>query len=60
MDSLVVNSKVKKFIKDQADCNTSANFFGPLNDDIIKACRDAAAHAQKIGRKTVMGKDFNL
>ncbi|MFA5583335.1 MAG: hypothetical protein WDA09_03895 [Bacteriovoracaceae bacterium] len=60
MESLVVISKVKKFIKDQADCNTSANFFEPLNDDIVKACREAALHAQKIGRKTVMGKDFNL
>ena len=40
--------------------NTSAGFFEPLNEDIIKACRDALAHAQKLGRKTVMGKDFNL
>lgn len=60
MESLIVISKVKKFIKDQADFNTSANFFEPLNEDIIKACREAATHAQKIGRKTVMGKDFNL
>lgn len=60
MESLVVISKVKKFIKDQADCNTSANFFEPLNEDIVKACREAALHTQKIGRKTVMGKDFNL
>lgn len=60
MESLVVISKVKKFIKDKADFNTSANFFEPLNDDIVKACREAATHAQKIGRKTVMGKDFNL
>ena len=60
MESLVVTSKVKKFIKDKADMNTSAGFFEPLNNDIIKACRDAVAHAQKLGRKTVMGKDFNL
>jgi histone H3/H4 len=60
MESLVVISKVKKFIKDQADFNTSAGFFGPLNSDIEKACREAVAHAQKLGRKTVMGKDFNL
>lgn len=60
MESLVVISKVKKFIKDKADFNTSTGFFGPLNDDILKACRDATAHAQKLGRKTVMGKDFNL
>lgn len=60
MDGLVVISKVKKYIKEKADFNTSAGFFEPLNNDIVKACRDATAHAQKLGRKTVMGKDFNL
>src|SRR5687768_2433103 len=60
MDSLIVISKVKKYIKEKADMNTSAGFFEPLNLDIVKACRDALAHAQKLGRKTVMGKDFNL
>jgi histone H3/H4 len=60
MESLVVISKVKKFIKEKADMNTSSGFFEPLNADIVKACRDAMAHAQKLGRKTVMGKDFNL
>ncbi len=60
MESLVVISKVKKFIKEKADMNTSAGFFDPLNLDIVKACRDAMAHTQKLGRKTVMGKDFNL
>jgi len=60
MESLIVISKVKKFIKEKADMNTSAGFFEPLNSDIVKASRDAMAHAQKLGRKTVMGKDFNL
>ena len=60
MESLIVISKVKKFIKEKADMNTSSGFFEPLNNDILKACRDAMAHAQKLGRKTVMGKDFNL
>ncbi len=60
MESLIVISKVKKFIKDKADMNTSAGFFEPLNADIVKACRDAVNHTQKLGRKTVMGKDFNL
>ena len=59
-ESLIVISKVKKFIKEKADMNTSAGFFEPLNKDIMKACRDAMNHAQKLGRKTVMGKDFNL
>jgi histone H3/H4 len=60
VESLIVISKVKKFIKEKADFNTSAGFFEPLNQDIVKACRDAMSHAQKLGRKTVMGKDFNL
>jgi len=60
MENLIVLSKVKKFIKDKADMNTSAGFFEPLNADVIKSCHDAVAHAQKLGRKTVMGKDFNL
>lgn len=60
MESLIVISKVKKYVKEKADMNTSAGFFEPLNADIMKACRDALAHAQKLGRKTVMGKDFNL
>lgn len=60
MENLVVISKVKKYIKDQADMNTSANFFAPLNEDIQKAIREAMGHTQKLGRKTVMGKDFNL
>ncbi len=60
MESLVVISKVKKFIKEKGDFNTSSGFFEPLNQDIIKACRDAVSHAQKLGRKTVMGKDFNF
>jgi histone H3/H4 len=60
MESLVVLSKVKKFIKEKADFNTSAGFFEPLNEDIMKSCKDAIVHAQKLGRKTVMGKDFSL
>ena len=60
MENLIVVSKVKKFIKENGDFNTSSNFFGPLNDDIVKSITEAIAHAQKLGRKTVMGKDFNF
>lgn len=51
MESLIVISKVKKFIKDKADMNTSAGFFEPLNADIVKACRDAINHTQKLAVK---------
>jgi histone H3/H4 len=60
MENLIVISKVKKFIKDTADFNTSANFFEPLNTDIVQSLDQAIAHVQKSTRKTVMGKDFNL
>lgn len=60
MENFIVISKVKKFIKDKADLNTSAEFIPVLNGDIVKSCQEAMVHAQKIGRKTVMGKDFNL
>ena len=60
MEGLIVISKVKKFIKEKGDMNTSQSFFTPLNEDILKACREAMVHTEKVGRKTVMGKDFNL
>ena len=36
MENLIVVSKVKKFIKEKADMNTSAGFFEPVNNDIIR------------------------
>jgi histone H3/H4 len=60
MSSFVVVSKVKKFIKDRQGLNTSQSFFEPLNKDIQQALKNAADHAVKMKRKTVMGKDFNF
>jgi histone H3/H4 len=60
MESYIVTSKVKKYIKEKGDMNTSASFFAPLNEDIVKSLDSAIDHAKKVGRKTVMGKDFNL
>lgn len=58
-ESLVVTSKTKKFIK-EFGFNTSSNFCDLVSDDIKKALDEAIKHATKAGRKTVMGKDFNL
>ncbi len=60
MDNLVVVSKVKKFIKDQAGLSTSANFFEKLNEDLIASLDSGSAQAKKAGRKTVMGRDFSI
>lgn len=60
MENLLVVSKVKKFIKDKQGFNTSSGFFEPLNQDINGAIEFAVSHAKKMGRKTVMGRDFNF
>lgn len=60
MESLIVLSKVKKYIKETAGFNTSASFFEPLNQDIVNALKDAINHTKSSDRKTVMGRDFNF
>lgn len=60
MEMLIVISKVKKYIKETSGMSTSANFFAPLNEDIYQSIEQAIGHVEKSGRKTVMGKDFNL
>ncbi len=60
METLVVVSKVKKLIKERQGFNTSASFFGPLNEDLVGSIHQAIEHAKKMNRKTVMGRDFNF
>ena len=60
METLIVISKIKKFIKNKSGMNTSQSFFAPLNEDILSSLDQAIAHVEKSGRKTVMGRDFNL
>ncbi len=60
MESLIVVSKVKKFIKEKYGFNTSSSFFEPLNADIHKAISGAVEHTKSTDRKTVMGRDFNF
>lgn len=57
-ETLVVVSKIKKFIKDQADMNTSASAMGPLTRVVEEACKKAIEKARSDGRKTVMDRDF--
>lgn len=60
METFIVVSKLKKFVKDSAGMNTSANFIEPINKDLLQSIDLAIEHAKRSGRKTVMGKDFNL
>ena len=55
---LVVVSKLKQFVKEQAGLNTSADVSEVLSDFIREECLSAVYQAKKDGRKTLMGKDF--
>jgi hypothetical protein len=55
---LVVVSKMKSYIKEIADMNTSGEVADVLSDMIREACDQAINSARADGRKTVMGRDF--
>lgn len=57
---LVVTSKVKAFIKENGDMNTSASVSEALTKIVEKACLKAIENAKSQKRKTVMDKDFGL
>lgn len=59
-DVLVVTSKVKKFIKEKGDCNTSAETVDVLSKAIEKLCEKGIEHAKQDGRKTVMARDIMI
>jgi hypothetical protein len=57
-DVLVVVSKLKAYIKSKSGMNTSDGVISVISDQIRKLCDQAAANAQRDGRKTVMDRDF--
>jgi histone H3/H4 len=58
MDILVVTSKVKKFIKEKSEMNTSAETIDVLSKAIEKLCAKGIESAKADGRKTVMARDI--
>jgi histone H3/H4 len=58
-DVLVVASKVKKYIKDKADMNTSASTIEALSEAVAKLCDQAIENARTDGRKTVKDRDVS-
>ena len=58
-DVLVVASKVKKYIKDKADMNTSASTIEALSEAVAKLCDQAIENARSDGRKTVKDRDVS-
>lgn len=55
---LVVTSKVKKFIKENGDCNTSGETVEVLSKAVEALCRRGVENAKADGRKTVMARDI--
>jgi histone H3/H4 len=55
---LVVASKVKKFIKDKSDLNTSSQVMEQLTLRVQRICLDSIKRAIDDKRKTVMDRDF--
>lgn len=57
-DILVVTSKVKKFIKEKGEMNTSAETIDVLTKAIERLCAKGIESAKADGRKTVMARDI--
>ena len=57
-DILVVVSKLKAYVKERSDLNTSADVMPELSQIIRRECDRAARRAVEDGRKTLMAKDF--
>ncbi len=57
-DILVVSSKVKKFIQEKAEFNTSGEFLTALSHRVENLCLEAAARARNDKRKTVKERDL--
>ncbi|MEK6607951.1 MAG: hypothetical protein AABZ30_09845 [Myxococcota bacterium] len=57
-DTLVVASKVKKYIREKSGMNTSASLLDALSEQVRTLCEQAALRAKADGRKTVMDRDL--
>ena len=55
---LVVTSKVKKFIKEQGQMNTSGETVDVLSKAVELLCKKGIESAKADGRKTVMARDI--
>jgi hypothetical protein len=55
---LIVASKLKQYIKDKFDMNTSAGVMEALSRDVRRLTERAALKAKNEGRKTIMDRDY--
>lgn len=59
-DTLVVTSKVKKYIKETGGCNTSSETIEALSKAVERLCQRGLESAKSDGRKTVMARDISV
>ena len=59
-DVLVVTSKVKKYIKEKGEMNTSADTVEMLSKAVEALCNKGIESAKTDGRKTVMSRDIPI
>lgn len=57
-ETLVVVSKVKKYVRDWSGMNTSDGAMSVLSDHLRELCREATRQAGLDGRRTVLDRDF--
>lgn len=57
-DMLVVSSKIKKFVREKAGFNTSAETLEALSQRVETICTEAIERARSDGRKTVKARDI--
>ena len=58
-ETLIVVSKMKNFVKDSTDMNTSGDVADVLSDYVRELIVQASENARSEGRKTLMGRDFS-
>lgn len=57
-ETLVVVSKLKNYIKEKSQMNTSSAVADVISEKIRNLCDQAMDRARSEGRKTVMDRDF--
>jgi len=58
-ETLIVISKLKKYIKESSGMSTSANVAEALSNKLRTMCDEAIENAKSDRRKTVMDRDFS-
>lgn len=55
---LIIASRLKDYVREQCEFNTSADVFDALSDIVRDATRDAIDRARSEGRRTLMARDY--